>query len=120
MSETTLIRRRGEMNHRPLPHCHDGRGELDWTGVLEGDVLKGRTLRFVHDFVMPPGASVGEHTHDRGEEYYYILSGRGEMILDGRRSEVQAGDITGVFAGGSHGLENNSEADLRVVVICVA
>jgi len=108
------------MERRPLPECHGGKGALDWTNVLGGEGTKGRHVHYFHDDVLPPGASIGVHAHKSDEEYYYVISGRGVMTLDGARHEVEAGDITAVYPGGSHGLENNSEAELRIIVISVA
>ncbi len=36
-----------------------------------------------------PGRSTEEHYHLQTEEIYYILSGRGQMIIDGERREVK-------------------------------
>ena len=116
----TLLKSRQSMASGPLAKCHDGLGTIGWTGVLEGKDLAGRRLRFVHDDVLPPGTSIGVHRHGGDEEYYYILSGQGVMTLDGVRHEVSQGDITGVFPGGEHGLENTGNTDLRVLVISVA
>ena len=54
------------------------------------------------------------------EEYYYILSGRGVMTLDGELFEVKTGDITAVYPGGEHALGNSSDEDLHVVVISIS
>jgi mannose-6-phosphate isomerase-like protein (cupin superfamily) len=116
---TTMMCRREEMTRKPLPNCHDGKGALDWTNVLGGESIKGRTLNWIHDDILPAGVTIGVHPHKDDEEYYYVLSGRGVMTLDGKRHEVKAGDITAVFPGGSHGLENTSKEDLRVIVISV-
>ena len=120
MRENTLIKRHGSMKHRPLVNCHGGKGSLDWTEILvDGDSKSGK-IRFIHDDILPPGTSVGVHQHDSEEEYYYVLSGKGITTLDGEEFEVKEGDLTGVFPGGSHGLENRSDNDLRVLVICVS
>jgi mannose-6-phosphate isomerase-like protein (cupin superfamily) len=63
--------------------------------------------------------TIGVHEHKDDEEYYYVLSGNGVMTLDGTRHEVKASDVTAVFPGGRHGLENTSKDDLRVIVISV-
>ena len=119
MSATTLLVRRNEMVRRDLPGCHGGEGALDFTSILGEPHLSGRSLRFVHDDVLPPGVSIGYHRHDSGEEYYLVLSGHGTMQLDGGEFAVGPGDITAVFAGGSHGLMNTSDSDLRVIVFLV-
>ena len=117
MQATTLIRRRSEMSRALLPNCHDGRGVIDWTVVLDDQQCRGRQLHFINDDILPPGTSIGLHRHDLDEEYYFILSGTGVMTLDGVRHEVGPGDITAIFPGGGHGLENNSQEDLRIIVI---
>ena len=116
MSDTTLIVKRPAMRRQPLPNCHDGGGTLDWTEVLAPGQLEGRQLRFMHDDVLAPGVSIGVHAH-ADEEYYYILSGRGTMTLDGEEIAVGPGDITAVYPGGSHGLANDGDEELRVLVI---
>lgn len=116
MSQTTLLKKRGEMRREPLRNCHDGEGALDWTNVLDPSEVEGRQLRFLHDDVLAPGVSIGLHAHD-DEEYYYMISGKGTMTLDGERNTVEAGDITAIYPGGSHALENDGDEDLRVLVI---
>lgn len=116
---TTFIQRRIEMKREPLPECHGGVGALDWTEVFNYELQGGRNLKYVHYDVLAPGVSVGVHEHPDDEEYYYIISGRGTMILDGERFIVEAGDITGVYPGGSHGLENDFDRDLHLLVFCI-
>ena len=118
MSSTTMIRKGADMRRRPLDACHGGQGALDFLEVL-GRPDPARRLRFLHDNVMAPGVSIGVHSHSKDEEYYYILSGSGTMTLDGQRIKVQAGDVTAVYRGGSHGLENDSDQDLRLIVFSV-
>lgn len=115
MTPTSLLRKRGEMQRLPSPNCHGGQGVLDWTIVLTGKEHPAQKIR-VHDDVLPPGASIGEHAA-RKEEHYYILSGQGTMVLDGQRRPIGPGDIAVVFPGGTHGLENTGSEDLRFVVM---
>lgn len=116
---TSQLKKRAQMARKPLPRCHGGAGELDWTEVLAPADLPGRTLKFVHDDILPPGASVGLHPHAGDEEYYYILSGAGEMEMDGQKHPVAAGDIAAVFPGGSHALANTGADPMRILVFCV-
>ena len=116
LNKTTMIRRNAEMKTQPFVKCHDGLGAVLWTDV-SGPV--GRQLKWIHDHVLSPGVSIGLHDHVDDEEYYYILSGSGLMTLDGVEYTVSAGDMTAIYPGGSHGLYNNTEEDLRVLVICL-
>ncbi|MCW8133229.1 MAG: cupin domain-containing protein [Planctomycetota bacterium] len=116
---TTLFQPRAGMPRRALEQCHGGTGALDFTEVLGRTPGLEKKLAFIHDDVLAPGVSIGEHRHEGDEEYYFIVSGRGTMTLDGKRVEVQAGDLTAIYPGGSHALENTSGEDLRILVICV-
>lgn len=116
---TTFLRRRSEMNDQPIARCHDGQGALDALRVLEGPRQRSLHLKFMHDDVLPPGASIGVHRH-ADEEYYYILEGRGAMTLDGVTYPVTAGDVAAVLPGGEHGLANDSDKPLRIIVVCAA
>ena len=107
------------MRHEPLPNCHEGEGALDWTVVIDATAPAGG-LSFFHDNVMAPGVSCGVHTHHDNWEYYYIVSGRGVLTLDGVEYDVGPGDISGVYSGGSHGLVNTGTEELRFIVIAGA
>lgn len=120
MKESTFIRRREEMVRTTAVESHGGKGVLDWTKVIASDETKDKHLRFFFDLVLPPGVSIGIHKHENDEEYYYIISGAGIITLDGEQLEVGPGDVTAAFTGGTHGLANDSERDLRVLVIGVS
>ena len=100
--------------------CHGGSGMLRFVEVLGDHDPGSARLAFIHDDVLKPHTSIGVHRHDDEQEYYYIVSGRGVMILDGEEHDVSAGDITAVFPGGSHGLINLSNDDLRIIVIGIS
>ena len=116
---TVLMKRRCDMPSKPLPNCHDGHGALDWVEVLGKQDVEGRAVNFVHDDVLAPGVTIGVHQHTHDEEYYFVLSGSGAMTLNEHRFEVGPGDITAVFPGGTHGLENTGDDDLRIIVFSV-
>jgi len=120
MLGSTLIKRREAMSRGPHHGCHGGAGSLDLVGVLSHQELAGRQLRFLHDNTLPPGVSIGLHDHLNDEEYYYVVAGKGTMTLDGRRYHVSAGDITAVFPGGRHALENTGPDDLRIIVFSIS
>jgi mannose-6-phosphate isomerase-like protein (cupin superfamily) len=115
MNPTTLLKKRSEMERRPSPGCHGGRGVLDWTIVLTGREHPSQKIR-VHDDVLAPGVSIGEHPAAK-EEHYYVLSGEGTVVLDGRRHPIGPGDVAVVFPGGTHGLENTGALGLRILVL---
>lgn len=66
---------------------------------------------------LPPGGVSGEHVHTRTEEIYFILCGRGEMLLDGVARAVGPGDLVLTGLGTRHGLRNVGDEGLGWLVI---
>jgi quercetin dioxygenase-like cupin family protein len=73
-------------------------------------------LRFIIYSELKPGTSIGYHTHENNEEVYVILAGKGMMTINGEPHEVHAGDVILNKPYGSHGLANNSDTDLKILV----
>lgn len=74
-------------------------------------------------YELPPGSSEGVHVHfldNRNaegsfDEYYYIVSGKGQMEIDGEIVEVVQGDHVHTPLGVAHGIENTHPTEnLRV------
>jgi mannose-6-phosphate isomerase-like protein (cupin superfamily) len=53
---------------------------------------------------VPTGRSTQRHYHKDSEEFYYVLSGRGRMEIDGEVRTVGAGDAVLIPAGSWHGI----------------
>lgn len=67
---------------------------------------------------MPPGTSIGVHTHGPAdEEIYVVVSGSGRMWLEGEEFAVGPGDVVVNRRRGTHGLVNTGEGELRLVVV---
>jgi len=95
--------------------AHGGAREISFARVLQ---RAGGPLRFIDLSVLAPGADIGRHTHaDDNEELYVVVEGRGLMSLDGEEFEVEPGDVILNRPGGSHGLRNTGQQELRIVVI---
>jgi len=63
-----------------------------------------------------PGATIGEHRNDK-DEIYYVLSGRGELMLDGEYRDVAAGDAILTRRGSTHGLRQRGDEELVIFVV---
>jgi mannose-6-phosphate isomerase-like protein (cupin superfamily) len=93
-----------------------GAGMFNCTHVLEpGDSELG--VEFIHDNILDAGCTFAAHKHDVSEEIYYVLDGYGTLILDDETYPLSPGSVSVVRAGHSHGIENNSGAPLRLIVI---
>jgi mannose-6-phosphate isomerase-like protein (cupin superfamily) len=97
--------------------AHDGHGTISSARVLDGRAGGAEWIDLVS---VPPGCSIGEHTHADDEETYVIVSGTGAMTVDGTDLSVGQGDVVVNRAGGTHSLRNTGDAPLQLVVLDVA
>ena len=104
---------------RPYPNVHEGNGTIS---VRFFPFDKNPMPAHFVIYEIPPGASEGVHTHHLGDtvlgpfdEYYYIIAGQGEMLIDGNAVAVKAGDHVHTPLGVSHGISNpESKESLKV------
>jgi uncharacterized cupin superfamily protein len=96
--------------------CHGGQGDVVCHPVLDAaDSAAG--LSFLHDDVLEPGTSIGEHDHRGAEETYFVAEGSGELIFDGRRMPVGPGDVSVCGPGHTHGIANTGPGPMRLLVL---
>lgn len=65
--------------------------------------------------VLHPGSAIGYHLQ-KEDEIYYIVSGKGEMKMNGETFPVKAGDGILTRPGSSHGLTQTGKEDLVVII----
>ncbi len=96
--------------------AHGGSRPILTRRVLEAKM--GTAVNFIDFTIVPAGCDIGVHTHGYdNEEMYIIISGQGEMEVDGQRSPVGPGHVIANRPGGTHSLKNTGETDLYMVVI---
>ena len=95
--------------------AHDGTGKISFVRPFSSEHFD-TDLSFVDYVELPPGTSIGEHTHGENEEIYFIVEGRGTMRTNDEVYGVRAGDLIVNRRGWSHGLENDTPDPLRVLV----
>lgn len=65
--------------------------------------------------VLHKGAGIGLHPQHK-DEIYYIVSGQGSYVLDGKQYDVAAGDALLTRVGSLHALQQRGEQDLVVLL----
>jgi mannose-6-phosphate isomerase-like protein (cupin superfamily) len=96
--------------------AHGGEGLIGFARVADRRALAGG-CNFIDLAELPPGTSVGLHTHGSSEEeFYLILAGTGEMTRNGEVFQVQAGDLIRNPPGGTHALRNSGAQALKIFV----
>lgn len=67
---------------------------------------------------LPVGAATTTHYHPVMEEIYYILEGRGRMLIDDESRDVGPGDAIAIPPGATHQIINAGEITLKFLCCC--
>lgn len=84
-----------------------------------GHSAGGATSHSLAQIVLAPGCASAKHYHPVAAESYHILSGTGEIEIDGARSSVKAGDSLSIEPGAVHQIANTGADDLVFLAVCV-
>ncbi len=95
------------------PGPHEGKGTTTAYPFFED--AEGFDIVF-RQRALHAGATIGEHRNDK-DEIYYVLSGRGELLLDGQRRDVGPGDAILTRDGSTHALAQRGTQDLVIIVV---
>lgn len=94
------------------PGTHNGGGNtIGYSFFSKADSTK---LTF-RKRVLHPGSAIGYHLQ-KEDEVYYIISGTGEMQMNGKTFPVKAGDAILTRPGSSHGLKQSGKDDLVIII----
>jgi mannose-6-phosphate isomerase-like protein (cupin superfamily) len=104
VDETRVIKQ------EPPPHGSIGMS----TAYRISDAVPNRTMEF-RKRVLHVGAAIGEHViaHD---EVYYVLSGAGEVISDGKRAQVKPGMAAYLYSGANVGISQRGREPLTLII----
>ncbi|KRA84463.1 cupin domain-containing protein [Altererythrobacter sp. Root672] len=94
----------------PPPHGAIGMS----TAYRISDKVPNRTMEFRRR-VLHPGAAIGAHPIDH-DEVYYVLSGEGEVISDGKTSKVGPGMAAYFYAGDNVGIRQLGSEPLNLII----
>lgn len=95
----------GKIEEAPLEHFKGGEGRFLAKMYFDGTtrIMKGR---------LEPGCSIGLHRHEGNCEVMFITSGKGYVLYDGERIDLEAGDAHFCPEGHEHTLVNDSDGIL--------
>ena len=63
-------------------YIHGGKGSIHYYRVFHDEDFES-SWSFIDRSILPPGSSIGLHTHGKNEEMYFIIEGNGIMAVDG-------------------------------------
>ena len=92
-------------------------GELIYEMIGRPAEIGGTTKHsFVH-VVIPPGKCSPAHFHKVSEETYYILRGKGRIIIDGKEFILSPGQACLIMPGEVHQIFNDEDVPLEFLTI---
>jgi mannose-6-phosphate isomerase-like protein (cupin superfamily) len=115
---TLKVRNVFEIEHE-TEISHGGIGLLEKVRAFTSDDFESQ-IAFIDYVVVPPGTTVGYHRHGNDEEVYFIIEGSGIMRDENSEIAVKKGDIILNTRYGSHGLSNNTNDNIVILILEVA
>ena len=88
-----------------------------WGDVCDGwHLVKSQEMSVIAERV-PPGARETRHFHPTARQFFYILSGRATIDIDGERIELESGQGIEIAPGTTHQFINDSPDDVHFLVV---
>jgi mannose-6-phosphate isomerase-like protein (cupin superfamily) len=95
-----------------------GKGSVTAHKLL--DLFPGSAIKSVGIVRLEPGASVGEHSHQGEEDFYYCISGCGIVVDNGVEHPFTPGSLQITRDGESQAIRNTGETELVFLGALVA
>ena len=93
-----------------------------WYFVQPGslrEATNGGSLELVNEFEVPLDGAVFEHAHPT-HEWYYVLKGRGTMVVEGETRRIDVGDLVYIPPQAKHSLRADAGEAMRCFCFAVA
>jgi mannose-6-phosphate isomerase-like protein (cupin superfamily) len=62
---------------------------------------------------LPPGEELGEEVHEATDQFFRVEEGKGEVVIDGRKTRVESDIAILVPAGVRHNVRNTGDKPLK-------
>ncbi len=111
-----MIKTADRQQVRVRERLRGGEGALVFHDLLTQEESFGAGKLFSRT-VIPPGASIGTHTHEGEFEMYYLLSGDAEVLDGGEWSAIRRGDVHVCANGEAHAIRNNTATEAEVLML---
>ncbi len=71
---------------------------------------------FCDVYCLEPGQAQKVHAHAGATKFYYVIEGAGQITIGAETRELRAGELASSAPGEEHGVSNNSDARLVLLV----
>ena len=88
-----------------------------WGELCDGwHLVRDANLSVIEE-CMPPGTAELRHRHSEAQQFFFVLSGRAIMEVEGNLIELACGDGVRVLPGKRHQIRNESTEPVKFLVI---
>lgn len=88
----------------------------NWKEVCDGWYLAKNKEYTVISEKMPPNTAEDMHYHNNSNQFFYVLCGKAQMIVDGEKVELSENEGMEIKKGIWHQMMNNSQAEVSFLV----
>jgi mannose-6-phosphate isomerase-like protein (cupin superfamily) len=88
--------------------------ERPWGSFVVLDDSDGHKVKRM---VVRPGKRLSYQRHARRSEHWFVVQGRGRLVLDGKTSELTAGMAADIPVTTAHRIENDGTIDLVFIEV---
>jgi Mannose-6-phosphate isomerase len=113
-----MIKKAKDMRRTAQEKLRGGNGTVHMTHFLEPEESfeTGRVFALA---TLPPGAGIGEHTHEGEYEIYQMLKGTASITDNGVPALLEEGDCMVCKNGDRHSIENKTNEDIQVLFLVI-
>ena len=66
---------------------------------------------------LQPGEDIGEETHHDVDQFFRVEQGKGEVLIDGRKTTIESDTAIVVPAGARHNISNTGDKPLKLYTV---
>jgi len=107
-----MLYHRNELKSEIREKPRGGNGNVTFLHLVEGKGVVQKYTNMVAEITLPPGASIGPHSHTEDMEFFIILEGNGVFNDNGTDKEIMKGDVMITGNGETHSISNTGTVPL--------
>ncbi len=98
------------------PHGGKGKINMKFAHSRYKNYGKVSNWEFFGHAIFPVGTTAGLHKHEGNDEWFYVLEGKAELIINKKKYKIKRGDVILTLDGNSHDIVNVTE---KLVILAI-